>query len=133
MTAGVSRSSQIHLNSSPLLLQMPCLPLTRRLLLLLLPHTSIRLRSLTPPSLIRQLHKSYSTTAIAPNFSKVIIIHTHLLMDNGSQRSFITSQLQQEMHLPIFRYDGVDISPFGLHNKQIQTFYIFKHSSCRRI
>ena len=60
-------------------------------------------------------------TAVAPVVSHIAIIDAQLLMDDGSQRSFITTHLQRELQLPIIRYDSVSLSAFGSTSKQFET------------
>ncbi len=60
-------------------------------------------------------------TAVAPVVSHIAIIDAQLLMDDGSQRSFITTQLQRELQLPIIRYDSVSLSAFGSTSNLFET------------
>jgi len=63
-------------------------------------------------------------TAIAEVSSHTTIAEGHILFDKGAQRSFITQQLAEELHLQPIGYETICVSSFGAQVSQPRTLAV---------
>ena len=65
-----------------------------------------------------------TATAIVSNTSNSETLTTNLMIDSGSQRSYISSELRHKLNLPKFRTEQLLIKTFGNTNFKCQNLDI---------